>query len=169
MTRRLARAVLLALAWGVAVLAALGLVARFRAVPGPRVGLSLPLQEAGHLDGASLIVIAISTLAVFGLLALLIRTPRDRILTDAAARSMLVLAWSLTIQAISLQLTRQASLGLDWAGAFRSPTPWIFATSAYLATAAAGVASSDRWMRPRPAERLVEGSATQERSMSIRA
>jgi hypothetical protein len=64
------------------------------------------------------------------------------------------------LQAVSLQLVRQASLGLDWSAALGSAAPWVCALAALLGSALAGrAASSDRWRRPGPKERPVEGAS----------
>jgi hypothetical protein len=158
--------VLLALVYGVGVIAAVGLIARFRTLPGPSVGLALPLQATGHLDGASLSAIVAAAVLLFGLAALVVRIPPGRVAIDAAVRSILVAAWSLTLEAMSLQLTSQASLGFDWGGAVSSPTPWLFATSALLATAGIGAMSSNRSRRAGLTPR-VDGCAAQTRAASV--
>jgi hypothetical protein len=79
-------------------------------------------------------------------------------LAAALVRSAGVLACALTLQAVSLQLVRQASLGLDWSGALASPAPYVCALGAFVGSAAAGrVGSSDRRMRPGPQQRPVDG------------
>jgi hypothetical protein len=72
-----------------------------------------------------------------------------------------VFGCALTVQAVSLQLVRQASLGFDWRGALGSPAPFMCALGALLGIAAAEwAASSDRWRQPGPKVRPVEGGPT---------
>ena len=169
MTRRLTYALLLVLVCGVGVVASLGLILQFRTLPGPSIGQTLPLQSTSHRDGASLAVISAATLLLFGLSACVLPVRRGRIAIAAAARAVLVGAWALAIQAVGLQLVGQTTFGFDWSGAVRTPGPWLFATSALLATAGVGVASSDRLTRSKPADRLVDGSAVQVHATSIQA
>jgi hypothetical protein len=140
--------------------AAIGLTDALRHLPGPGVALALPLRETGHDDRASLFVIAGCSAVVFGLaaLALALARPAGRPLHGALLRLPFVLAGALAIQALSLQLVRQASLGLDWNGALRSAGPFAMTLGAVVGIATAGlVASSDRGMHRPPNERPVEG------------
>ena len=139
----------------------LGLVDALRSLPGPGLPLALPLRETGHDDRASFAVVAGVFALVFGLAALTLEAPRAHRLRMAFLRAAAVLACALALQAVSLQLVRQASLGLDWHGALRSPAPYVCALGALLGIALAGAAtSSDRWRRPGPQERPVEGGSS---------
>jgi hypothetical protein len=138
--------------------ASIGLTDALRHVPGPAVALALPLRETGHDDRASLFVIAGCSALVFGLAALALARTAGRPLRAALLRLPFVLAGTLAIQALSLQLVRQASLGLDWNGALRSAGPFAMTLGAIVGIASAGlVASSDRGMRHPSNERPVEG------------
>jgi hypothetical protein len=166
MTRRLPHAVALVLVCGVGVFAGLGLILQFRTLPGPRIGMMLPLQSTSHRDGASLVAIGAATLVLFGLATCVLPVRRGRIAIESAVRAVLVFAWALAIQAVSMQLIGQTTFGFDWGAAVHTSSPWLFAASALLATA--GVASSNRLMRSKPAAHLVDGSAAQVHATSIR-
>jgi len=142
--------------------ASLGLIDAGRSLPGPSLALALPLRETGHDDRASYLVVAGACALVFGLIALALEpgrrpTPGAELLHTAG-----VLACALVLQGISLQLIRQATLGLDWHAAISSPAPFVCALGALLGRRAAALAaSSDRRRRPGPKERPVDGrSAT---------
>jgi hypothetical protein len=169
MTRRLGNALLLVLVCGVGVVASLGLILQFRTLPGPSIGMTLPLQATSHRDGASLTAIAAATLLLFGLMACVLPGRRGRIVIDAVARAVLACAWTIAIQAVSLQLTGQSTFGFDWSGAVRTPAPWWFAATALLATAGVGVASSNRLTRSTSADHLVDGGAAHVHATSIQA
>jgi hypothetical protein len=141
-------------------LVSLGLIDALRSLPGPRLALALPLRETGHQDRASVAVVAAVFAVVFGLAAVTLEPARAARLRTALLRSTALLACALVLQAVSLQLVRQASLGLDWSGALGSPAPYVCALAALLGIAGAGwAASSDRWRRPGPQERPVEGGS----------
>jgi hypothetical protein len=140
--------------------ASLGLVDALRSLPGPSLALTLPLRETGHDDRASVAVVVIVFALVFGLAGLALDAARPDSLRTALARSGALLGCALVLQAVSVQLVRQASLGFDWSGALGSPAPFVCAFGALLGIAAAGpAASSDRWRRPGPQERPVEGGS----------
>lgn len=142
--------------------ASLGIVDALRAVPGPSLALALPLRETGHDDRASSLVVVGACAVVFGLLALALEPARRPSRLAAGLEAIGVLVCALVVQAVSLQLVRQATLGLDWHAALRSPAPFACALGALGGSGAAAlVTSSDRWRRPGPKERPVEGrSAT---------
>lgn len=140
--------------------ASLGLIDALRSLPGPSLALVLPLRETGHADGASFAVVAIVFALVFGVAGLALDARRQVLLRTALVRSVALLACALVLQAVSLQLVRQASFGFDWNGALGSPAPWVGALSALLGIAALGLAaSSDRWRRAGLQERPVEGGS----------
>ena len=86
----------------------------------------------------------------------------------ALVRATVVLAVRLALQAVSLELVRQATLGFDWEAALRSPAPYVSAIGALVGIAAAGRApSSDRRIRPGPKERPVEGRSSAEALVKI--
>jgi hypothetical protein len=141
-------------------MASLGLIDALRTVPGPGLALALPLRETGHQDSASAAVVAVAFALVFGLAALMLERARPHPLRRALVRAAALLGCALVLQALSLHLVRQASLGLDWSGALGSPAPFVSALAAFCgSTAAAWAASSDRWRRPGPKERPVEGAS----------
>lgn len=149
------------LAVPVGLVAALGLIDMLRSLPGPSLALTLPLRETGHDDRAPFAVVLCACALVFGLSALALDAERRNPLRTALLRSAGVLACALVLQAVSLQLVRQASLGLDWGAALRSPAPFVCALGALLGTLAVGsAASSDRRRRPGPKERPVDGRAS---------
>ncbi|MDP9259619.1 MAG: hypothetical protein M3Q31_24135 [Actinomycetota bacterium] len=138
----------------------LGLIDALRSLPGPGLALALPLRETGHDDRASVVVVAGVFALVFGLAAVTLEPARAPRLRTALLRSTALLACALVLQAVSLQLVRQASLGLDWRAAIGTPAPYVCALGALLGIAAVRLAaSSDRWRRPGPQERPVEGGS----------
>jgi hypothetical protein len=139
------------------VIVALGLMDMLRGVPGPALALTLPLRETGHDDGASVFVVVIVSALVFALVSGL-ADGRRRAPATAIARSLGVLGCALALQAVSLQLVRQATVGFAWEAAAGSPAPYVCALGAVLGTLAAQmIASSDRWRRRGLAERPVDG------------
>jgi hypothetical protein len=158
MTPRRALAVLaeiVAIPLGVVV--SLGLMDAFRQLPGPRLALALPLRETGHADGVSILVVVCAPAAVFALGVAL--APARRPSAPAALlRALGVLACALVLQALSLQLVRQASSGFDWRAAAASSPPYVCALAALGGTLlASAAASSDRWRRAGLEERPVGG------------
>jgi len=155
--RRAARTLAEVLAVPLGVIVALGLMDMLRSLPGPAVALTLPLRETGHADGASAIVVVGVSALVFGLVSAL-ADGRRQAPARAIARSLGVLACALALQAVSLQLVRQATLGFAWGAAGGSVSPYLCALGALLGGGAAQtVASSDRWSRRGLPERPVEG------------
>ena len=73
-----------------------------------------PLRETGHDDRASLLVVAGCSAVVFGLAALALGRATVHPLRGALLRAPVVLCGALVLQAVSLELVRQATLGLDW-------------------------------------------------------
>jgi hypothetical protein len=140
------------------VAASVGLIDGLRSLPGPSLALAAPLRETGHGDRASFMVVAGVFAVVFGLTSLALPPAGRRPLSAALLRAAGVLACALTLQAVSLQLVRQATLGLDWSGALASPAPFVGALGALAGIAGARwAASSDRWRRTGPQRRPVEG------------
>ena len=155
--RRALRAVAAVLAVPLGVIVALGLMDILRSVPGPSLALTLPLRETGHDDGVSVFVVLGVSALVFALVSALADGRREAPVT-AVARALGALAFALTLQAVSLQLVRQATMGFAWGAAAGSLAPYVCACGALLGTVAAqAVASSDRWMRRGLAERPVDG------------
>jgi hypothetical protein len=147
-----------ALAIPLGVAAALGLVDALRSLPGPGIALALPLRETGHDDRASLAVVVAAFALVFGLAALALDPPRRRRKLAAPLRALIVLGSALALQAVSLQLVRQATLGFDWAGALGSPAPFVCAFGALCGIVAVELApSSDRGRGAGHEEHPVEG------------
>jgi hypothetical protein len=149
------------------VLAGSGLVDLVRGAPGPRVALTLPLRETGHADGVSFAALIIVWLLVFGLAAMLAPRTRLRVSTLAGIRAGLTVAMLVGVQAISLQLVRQATFGFQWAAALRSPSVYIAAVCALLATVACAPprlsrtapVSPDRGVADDPGKGSTEGRA----------
>lgn len=140
--------------------ASLGLIDALRSLPGPGLALALPLRETGHDDRASFALVAIVFALVFGLAALALGPVRAHPVRTALVRTAALLAGALALQALSLQLVRQASFGFDWSAALGSPAPFVCALGALLGGVTAVLtASSDRWRRPGPKERPVEGGS----------
>jgi hypothetical protein len=153
--------VLEAIALVACLVASIGLTDALRHVPGPSLALALPLRETGHDDRASLLVVAGCAAVVFGLAALALGRAAVHPLRGALLRALAVLCGALVLQAVSLELVRQATLGLDWNGALGSPGPYATAVGALLGIAAARLpVSSDRRMRHGPNERPVEGRSS---------
>lgn len=151
------RAVAGILAVPLGLIVALGLMDMLRAVPGPSLALTLPLRETGHDDGVSVFVAVGVSALVFAIVSGLADGRRQAPAT-ALARALAVLACALTLQAVSLQLVRQATMGFAWGAAAGSAGPYVCALGALLgAVAAQTVASSDRWRRRGLAERPVDG------------
>ena len=168
MLRRRLRFVLEAAALAVGLPAAIGLTDALRGLPGPSIALALPLRETGHDDRASLLVIAGCSALVFGLAARALGGERPQPVLGALVRATVVLAGGLALQAVSLELVRQATLGFDWEAALRSPAPYVTAIGALVGIAAARRApSSDRRIRPGPKERPVEGRSSAEALVKI--
>lgn len=156
--RRVSWLVIETIALVACLLASIGLTDALRHLPGPGVALALPLRETGHDDRASLLVVAGCSAVVFGLASLALARTAGHRLRGALVRGPVVLACALAVQALSLQLVRQASLGFDWDGALRSLGPFATTVGAVVGIATAQLASSsDRGMRLRPNERPVEG------------
>ena len=158
-TRRALRRFAEILAIPLGLVVALGLIDALRWVPGPELALALPLRETGHADGAAILVVGCVPAAVFGLLVALAPGHRPSV-AAAVLRSAGVYACALALQAISLQLVRQASIGFDWHAAAGSTAPAVCALGALAGTAGAcRAASSDRWRRRGLQERPVGGSS----------
>jgi hypothetical protein len=137
---------------------ALGLIDALRRVPGPRLALALPLRETGHADRAAVLVVICVPAVVFALVAAL--APGRPSLPGTLLRAAGVYACAVTLQAISLELVRQATFGFDWHAAAASPAPAVCALGALAGLAGAGLAaSSDRWRRRGLEERPVGGTA----------
>ncbi len=118
------------------VAAAYGWQDRLRGLPGPRLSLVLPLRDAGHQSAVPLVGMAVLWLLAFAAAARLAR-PR-RVLLSAGVRAALAFAAVLVLQAVSLQLVRQATVGFQWQAAAATAAPWLVAACAVVATVAAG-------------------------------
>ena len=127
MLRRASRLVLEAAALAAGLVASVGLTDALRGVPGPSLALALPLRETGHDDRASLLVVVGCSALLFGLAARALGGERPQPARGALVRAAVVLAGALTLQAVSLELVRQATLGFDWEAALRSPAPYASA------------------------------------------
>ena len=164
--RRAARVAGEILAVPVGLAASLGLIDALRSLPGPSLALALPLRETGHRDGASVIVVLGVSALVFGLAACIL--PARRAHRVALLRAGAVLVAALVLQAVSLQLVRQADLGLDWSGAIRSLAPYVCALGMALGSAAAArLPSSDRRSPHGRKEHPVDGPSRTESRVKI--
>ena len=140
------------------IIAGLGLIDLARAIPGPRIPLVLPLRETGHADGVSFLALVAVWLGVFAVAALLAPARRSHVATIALARAGLAFAVLLPVQAVSVQLVRQASFGFDWSAAVGSPSIFIAAACAFVATLACTPARPGR-MPARSSDRTADGDA----------
>lgn len=116
--------------------AAYGWQNHVRTLPGPRIALALPLQEPGHHASASILGVTAVWLAAFAI-ATAIAPPR-RLPRPAGAllRGVVTFALMIVVQAVSLELVRQATLGFAWHAALTSATPYIAGACAAIATLA---------------------------------
>jgi hypothetical protein len=105
-----------------------------RSVPGPQVPLALPLRETGHAAGVPLVAFLALWLVAFALAARLAPPLRAHPALVVAVRALVALGAMLVVQAVSFELVRQATLGLDWRAAVASASPWLVAACATLAT-----------------------------------
>jgi hypothetical protein len=114
------------------VLAAFGLFDVLRLVPGPQVPLALPLREPGGADGVSALVVFGVPLLLAALAA--VAVPPRRRLAGALGRAAVVLAVTLVAQGITIQLVRQAVLGVALTPALASASPWLMAGATLVGT-----------------------------------
>jgi hypothetical protein len=114
-------------------IACVGWLELLRSAPGPRIGLVLPLREAGHADAVSAILLVVVVLAAFAALARVL-PPTGSPVVGACLRAAGAAAVIIVIQAASIELVRQAVIGFDWTAALRSPLPWLVGIGAALAT-----------------------------------
>ena len=117
-------------------MAAYGWQDRLRGLPGPRVPLVLPLRDAGHQSAVPLAGLALLWLLAFAAAARLARP--QRVLLSAGVRAALAFAAVLALQAVSLQLVRQATVGFEWRAAAATAVPWLVAACAVVGTVGAG-------------------------------
>jgi hypothetical protein len=116
--------------------AAYGWQDHLRTLPGPRVAFALPLQEPGHHASASILGVIAVWLAAFAIAAAIApprRLPRP---AGALLRGIVTFALMIAVQAMSLELVRQATLGFAWHAALTSATPYIAGTCAVISTLA---------------------------------
>lgn len=160
------RHLLRVLATPLVALACLGWLELFRTAPGPRLSLVLPLREAGHADGVSVLLLLVVVLAGFAALAFVL-PPTGSPLLGAGLRALGAAAVVLVVQAASLELVRQAVIGFQWSAAVRTPLPWLFAAGAGLATvlvaqARPAPARTDRAPRSEPGHETPTPAPTHE-------
>ena len=118
------------------IVAGYGLLDLCRGAPGAPIALALPLRETGHADGVSWLALIAVWLLTFALASLVSPATRSRAVTLACLRAGLTLAILMVVQAVSVQLVRQATFGFDWATAASSPSVYIAAACAFVATLA---------------------------------
>ena len=103
-------------------------------LPGPKLPLAMPLRETGGQAD----VPVIGFFAVWVISAALVTriAPPRRLdpFVSGIIRGALTFAVLLPIQALSIQLVRQAETGFDWTAALRSPGPWLSALCLLLVT-----------------------------------
>jgi hypothetical protein len=105
-----------------------------RGLPGPRVDLVLPLREPSHQDAVPMIGLVAVWFAAFALAAYVVPVrvlPRT---LAALLRGVLTFGLILALQALSLQLVRQATTGFAWHEAFATALPLIAGVCAAVAT-----------------------------------
>jgi hypothetical protein len=115
--------------------AAYGWQDRLRALPGPRIALVLPLREPSHQAAVPLVSVLAIWIAAFAIAA--IAVPARCPPLAAALRGLGAFGAILVVQAVSLQLVREATTGFDWHAALTGPIPFIAGTCAAVATVAA--------------------------------
>jgi hypothetical protein len=114
--------------------AAYGWQDRLRGVPGPRVALALPLREPSHQAAAPLIGLIAIWLAAFAIAALVVPVrvlPRS---LAALLRGVVTFASIVALQALSIELVRQAAVGFAWHAALTTALPFIAGICAAVAT-----------------------------------
>jgi hypothetical protein len=105
--------------------AAYGWQTHVRTLPGPRISLALPLQEPSHHASVSLpglVVVWLAAFAIAGVVAPARRLPRP---AAAAIRGLATFGVMVVVQAVSLQLVREATLGFAWHAALIGAGPAI--------------------------------------------
>ena len=129
-----------------------------RGLPGPRVALVLPLREPSHQAGVPLLGLLAVWLLAFAIAA---RVVPVRVLGRAPAalvRGGITFAVLVVVQAVSLELVREATLGLDWGAALVSAAPAIAGACAvagtFLATPARRPPLAAAAAIPRKSDRL---------------
>jgi hypothetical protein len=103
-------------------------------LPGPRVALALPLREPSHQAAVPLVGLVAVWFAAFAIAALAVpvrRLPRP---LAALLRGVVTFASVAALQALSLQLVRQAAMGFEWHAALTTATPFIAGACAAVAT-----------------------------------
>jgi hypothetical protein len=116
------------------VAAAYGWQDRVRGLPGPRIGLTLPLHEPSHQASVPLLGLLAVWLAAFAIAAVVVPVrvvPRP---LAALLRGVVTFAVICTLQAISLELVRQATMGFAWQAALTTAAPAIAGACAAVAT-----------------------------------
>jgi hypothetical protein len=114
--------------------AAYGWQDRLRGVPGPRVALALPLREPSHQAAAPLVGLIAIWLAAFAIAALVVPVrvlPRS---LAALLRGVVTFTSIVALQALSIELVRQAAVGFAWHAALTTATPLIAGVCAAVAT-----------------------------------
>jgi hypothetical protein len=114
------------------ILAAFGWVDRIGGLPGPRVGLALPLREPSHHAAVPLFGLLAVWTAAWAIAALVAR-PRH-VLLAAAVRGAVAFAVVLATQAASIEVVRQAVAGFAWRAALATSSPYVAAGCASAAT-----------------------------------
>jgi hypothetical protein len=116
------------------VAAAYGWQDRVRGLPGPRSALALPLREPSHQAAVPLIGLVAVWLAAFAIAAYVVPV---RVLARplaALVRGVLTVAVIVALQAVSIELVRQATMGFAWNAALATATPYIAGVCAAVAT-----------------------------------
>ncbi len=114
--------------------AAYGWQDRLHGLPGPRSELALPLREPSHQAAVPLIGLVVVWLAAFAIAALVVPVrvlPRP---LAALVRGLVTFASIAVLQAVSLQLVRQATMGFAWHAALTTALPFIAGICAAVAT-----------------------------------
>jgi hypothetical protein len=114
--------------------AAYGWQDRVRGVPGPRVQLVLPLQEPSHQASVSLLGLVAVWLAAFAIAAMLAPARRLPLRIISVVRGCMTFLLVLLVQAVSIELVREAAFGFAWHAALSGATPYVAGACAAFAT-----------------------------------
>lgn len=114
--------------------AAYGWQDRLRGLPGPRVALVLPLREPSHHAAVPLAGLLVVWLVAFAVAAVVVPArvlPRP---LTSLLRGVGTFAAVVVVQAVSLELVREATTGFAWHAALTGTTPYVAGGCAALAT-----------------------------------
>jgi hypothetical protein len=107
------------------VAAAYGWQIRLRTLPGPRIELTLPLQEPSHHAAVSVAGLVLVWAGAFALAAVVAPVRRLPPALAALERGAATCALLVVLQALSIELVREATLGFAWHAALATPAPYV--------------------------------------------